>query len=409
MALDIPAIQKTLAVDQRGRLAALRLPRIESDRGRSWPGLTGAHTTRRWYYFIPASGHAEEARARDRAVRARQRAGRQDVVRRAAAARAGRRRDPARIEGRRDGVLAGVRDPVPLARGRRHGGFHPARSACAIVSSGDLVQRFEAAWDDGGDRDAPGGVREALPDQGPDVRVRGREALGRRDAHRVRGPAADGASGSAKRGSIADSAPIVGGAGERRQSPLRAVSRQVSRPIRPNELLLLDLWGKLDQPGAVYADITWTGFAGHAARPSRQGLRAAIVPGRDAAVAKVKSAVAAGQPVHGWEVDRATRDVITAAGLRRPVHPPDRPQPGRRGARQRRAHGRLRDARRPAARARHRVHDRAGHLHHGIRGSDGNQHGGRPEVGRGHRPLSGDAGQDCDAVKLIPGQRSSYR
>src|SRR6185295_9382820 len=39
-----------------------------------------------------------------------------------------------------------------------------------------------------------------------------------------------------------------------------------------------------------------------------------IVAGRDAAVAKVQSAVAAGQPVHGWEVDRACRDVITAAG-----------------------------------------------------------------------------------------------
>src|SRR6185295_3355206 len=40
-----------------------------------------------------------------------------------------------------------------------------------------------------------------------------------------------------------------------------------------------------------------------------------IVAGRDAAVAKVQSAVAAGQPVHGWEVDRAARDVITAAGF----------------------------------------------------------------------------------------------
>ena len=34
----------------------------------------------------------------------------------------------------------------------------------------------------------------------------------------------------------------------------------------------------------------------------------------DAAVSKVQKAVAAGQPVYGWEVDRATRDVIAAAG-----------------------------------------------------------------------------------------------
>ena len=37
--------------------------------------------------------------------------------------------------------------------------------------------------------------------------------------------------------------------------------------------------------------------------------------GRDAAVKKVQSGIAAGQAVHGWEVDRASRDVITEAGF----------------------------------------------------------------------------------------------
>jgi Xaa-Pro aminopeptidase len=63
----------------------------------------------------------------------------------------------------------------------------------------------------------------------------------------------------------------------------------------------------------VYADITWTGFAGDAP-PEIAKAFGVIVAGRDAAVATVQSAIAAGRPVHGWEVDRATRDVITAAG-----------------------------------------------------------------------------------------------
>src|SRR6185503_3884796 len=96
-------------------------------------------------------------------------------------------------------------------------------------------------------------------------------------------------------------------------NPHYAPTRESSRPIRPNELLLLDLWGKLEKPGAVYADITWTGFAGEAP-PDIAKAFGVIVAGRDAGVAKVQTAVAAGQPVHGWEVDRATRDVITAAG-----------------------------------------------------------------------------------------------
>ena len=74
------------------------------------------------------------------------------------------------------------------------------------------------------------------------------------------------------------------------------------------------MWGKLDEPGAVYADITWTGFAGTPPEPIAKAFGVAVA-GRNAAVAKVKSAVAAGQAVHGWEVDRATRDVITAAGF----------------------------------------------------------------------------------------------
>jgi Xaa-Pro aminopeptidase len=77
--------------------------------------------------------------------------------------------------------------------------------------------------------------------------------------------------------------------------------------------VLIDLWGKVRQPAAVYADITWTGFGGD---PPPEVAKAfgVIVAGRDAAVARVQSAVRAGIPVHGWEVDRATRDVVTAAG-----------------------------------------------------------------------------------------------
>jgi Xaa-Pro aminopeptidase len=86
-----------------------------------------------------------------------------------------------------------------------------------------------------------------------------------------------------------------------------------SRALKPNEILLLDLWGKLDQPGAVYADITWTGFGG-TPPPEIAKAWGAITAGRDAAVSRVQKGIAAGKPVLGFEVDRATRDVITAAG-----------------------------------------------------------------------------------------------
>ena len=36
-------------------------------------------------------------------------------------------------------------------------------------------------------------------------------------------------------------------------------------PIREGDLVLLDVWGKKNTPGAVYYDITWMGFVGASA------------------------------------------------------------------------------------------------------------------------------------------------
>ena len=56
----------------------------------------------------------------------------------------------------------------------------------------------------------------------------------------------------------------------------------------------------------------------------------------------------AGDDLRGWQVDRAAREVLEEAGYGDQHPAPHRAQPGRGGPRQRREHGRLRDARRPA-------------------------------------------------------------
>ncbi len=79
-----------------------------------------------------------------------------------------------------------------------------------------------------------------------------------------------------------------------------------SRQIGADEIVLLDLWGKLDKPGAVFADITWMGFTGsHAPRAITSGRSHAVAAARDAAVALVQTRARAGRDVRGWEVDRA--------------------------------------------------------------------------------------------------------
>ena len=149
--------------------------------------------------------------------------------------------------------------------------------------------------------------------------------------------------------------------------------------------MLLDLWGKLPTPGAVFADITWVGFTGRAVPEQYARAFAAARDGRDAAVELVQRAAR--------ERARAAR---LGSGSRRARRCSSAPATARssstapatasaRGARQRRAHGRLRNARRAAADARHRVHDRAGRLLRRVRRADRDQHVRRRARGDGDR------------------------
>jgi Xaa-Pro dipeptidase len=114
-------------------------------------------------------------------------------------------------------------------------------------------------------------------------------------------------------GLISDSDPMVS-ASENSGNPHYLPTLSAHRTIRADEMLLLDLWGKLDRPGAVFADITWMGYTGRTVPDRFAKAFAAIRGARDAAVELVQQATRAGRDVRGWEVDRAASSVIHAAG-----------------------------------------------------------------------------------------------
>ena len=87
-----------------------------------------------------------------------------------------------------------------------------------------------------------------------------------------------------------------------------------SAPIREGDFVLLDVWGKKNTPGAVYYDITWTGYVGKAPSDKQREVFQIVRDARDVGVKTVLDAIAAGQPIAGWQVDRATRDYIQKAG-----------------------------------------------------------------------------------------------
>jgi Xaa-Pro aminopeptidase len=91
-------------------------------------------------------------------------------------------------------------------------------------------------------------------------------------------------------------------------------SERDSRPIRAGDLLLLDLFGKLEQSGSVYYDITWMGYLGERVPDTYAKIFRIVRQARDNAVAFIQENVAKGREIHGWEVDRVTRETIRKAG-----------------------------------------------------------------------------------------------
>lgn len=272
----------------------------------------GAHmTTRRWFYLIPVEGeprglvHAIEPHNLDALPGSKTiYAGRDALESGLTALLAGHRR--VAMEYSPDGAIpylsrldAGTAEAI-----RRRG--------VTILSSGDLVQRFAACWTDA-QLETHRRASAAL------YRIKDRafEAAGAALRSGARLTEYDLQQQMVRwfedEGLVSDSAPVVA-VGPNAGNPHYLPSAAQHRVIERNQVLLLDLWGKHRDPGAVFADITWVGATGTVPAQVTDAF-AAIVAARDRAVAVVEAAVREGRDLRGWEVDRAARSVLEEAGF----------------------------------------------------------------------------------------------
>ena len=276
-------------------------------------GRRGGHlATRRWYYLIPATGQPRGlVHAIERQVLAHLPG---DV-----ALYAGREQ----LEGGLRELVKGVRRvameyspnaAIPYLGRVDAGTIEYVRTlGVEVLSSGDLVQRFAAVWD-------AGAIDTHLQASERLYRVKDRAFAAIRSRMAAATPTTEYdiqqlmTGWFREEGLVTDSPPIVAAAGNG-GNPHYMPTAADHRPIRPGEMVLLDLWGKLDRPGAVFADITWVGYAGAQAPERFTNVFNAVAAARDAAVALVQRAVAAGQPLRGWEVDRAASTVLRNAGF----------------------------------------------------------------------------------------------
>ncbi len=94
-----------------------------------------------------------------------------------------------------------------------------------------------------------------------------------------------------------------------------AATEAATKPIRPGDFVLIDIWGRTNRPGSIFYDITWTGVVGREPSDREQLVFETVRDARDAAIALVQSRFAEGRPIAGWEADDAAREVIRKAGF----------------------------------------------------------------------------------------------
>jgi Xaa-Pro aminopeptidase len=274
-------------------------------------GGAGHLATRRWFYLIPQSG---EPRALVHAIERYN----LDHLPGTKTVYAGREQLHAGLAGLLGGLkrVAMEYSPncaIPYVSRVDAGTIELVRSlGVEVVSSGDLIQQFEARWND-----AAIATHRSASEKLYRIKDQAFEEVARRLKNGIATTEYDiqqkMVGWFTDEGLVAESAPCVS-AQENAGNPHYLATAATHRVIRKDELVLLDLWGKLDRPESVYADITWIGFAGPNVPDRMSKAFAAICAARDAAVSTVQDAARAGRDVRGFEADKAARQVLIDAG-----------------------------------------------------------------------------------------------
>src|SRR5207302_2821472 len=308
------------------------------------------HTTRRWYYLIAAHGspikilHRIEPHSLDdlpgdtrlylswqeqhdilrealASLRSGARGAQAPVKESEASASPSRARGAGAMEPIPMGAQAPVKiamqyspmNAIPYISRVDAGTVELVRSfSVEVVTSADLVQRFEAIWDTDQYKShcyAAAALREIVDETFAHIRkgIHNGENLSECSLQQFI------LSQIASRGMHTYAPPIVA-VNDHAADPHYSPPKEESSEVHRGDLVLIDLWAKLTAPGSVYGDITWTGFIGEKVPQRQSEVFKIVATARDAAINYLMQEVAAGRFPRGGEVDDVCRTVITKAG-----------------------------------------------------------------------------------------------
>jgi len=267
--------------------------------------------TRRWFYFIPAKGtpkklvHKIESESLAALPGDTLYYAGQDEL----------RKNVGKILGRAKNVAMqySPKNAIPYVAMVDAGTIELVRSSGAkVVSSADLVQKYEACWSAEqleSHRSAGVAIDRIVHEafQLAAKSVREKKTLTEFDLKNWILKEFDAA------GIWTEEGPDIA-VNAHASDPHYGPTAESASPIREGDLLLLDVWGKKKAPGSVYYDVTWIGYLGAKVPEKYAKVFGVVREARDRAVDLIRKCIAAEKPLQGWQVDKAARSVIEKAG-----------------------------------------------------------------------------------------------
>jgi Xaa-Pro aminopeptidase len=186
------------------------------------------------------------------------------------------------------------------------------KTGVRVASSGDLVQLFEARWDEEQRKSHMEAVKRVndVKDEGYrfiSENIRNRKAITEFDVQQFMWELFENKNLTADH-------PAIVAANANASNPHYSPERHHSALLREGDLVLIDIWGKLKARDTIYGDITWMGFIGKEV-PGRQQEIFDIVKGaQQNAFQLIAENFRKGQLTFGWEADQAARDYISERG-----------------------------------------------------------------------------------------------
>jgi Xaa-Pro dipeptidase len=109
--------------------------------------------------------------------------------------------------------------------------------------------------------------------------------------------------------------PMIVAVNANAANPHYMPTKEKNLPIKRGDFVLIDAATKLNTPEAVATDQTWTGYVGESVPEEYSRIFNIVREARDSATDFVRKNIRAGKRIRGAEVDDVSRGVITRAGF----------------------------------------------------------------------------------------------